>query len=205
MTLSLLTLMLAMSGQAAPPAQPPPPQSVAPAIIQKTPAAPRKVYNETADAKAQIEAAVASAAEDDIRVLINWGANDDEACTKYQQVQRAPEVSSKFRDDYKLVYVDVGHLDKNIDLAKSFGVTLAAGSLPHFTILDARGKALAQMSAKALASDADAATFDAKKMGAFLTTHQAPAPPPVGPVFDAALAQAKREGKQVFVWFAAPW
>ena len=204
MTLSLLSLVLAMSGQAAPPAQPPPPV-VAPAIVQKAPPAPRKVYNETADAKAQIAAAVASAAEDDIRVLINWGANDEEACTKYQQVQRAPEVSSKFRDDYKLVYVDVGHLDKNIDLAKSFGVTLAAGALPHFTILDAKGKVLAQMSAPSLASDTDAAAFDAKKMGAFLTTHQAPAPPPVGPVFDAALAQARREGKQVFVWFAAPW
>ena len=204
MTLSLLSLVLAMSGQAAPPAQPPPPV-VAPAIVQKAPPAPRKVYTETADAKAQIAAAVASAAEDDIRVLINWGANDEEACTKYQQVQRAPEVSSKFRDDYKLVYVDVGHLDKNIDLAKSFGVTLAAGALPHFTILDAKGKVLAQMSAPSLASDTDAAAFDAKKMGAFLTTHQAPAPPPVGPVFDAALAQARREGKQVFVWFAAPW
>jgi len=204
MTLSLLSLVLAMSGQAAPP-PPQPPPTVAPAIVQKAPPAPRKVYNETADAKAQIAAAVASAAEDDIRVLINWGANDEEACTKYQQVQRAPEVSSKFRDDYKLVYVDVGHLDKNIDLAKSFGVTLAAGALPHFTILDAKGKVLAQMSAPSLASDTDAAAFDAKKMGAFLTTHQAPAPPPVGPVFDAALAQARREGKQVFVWFAAPW
>jgi hypothetical protein len=204
MTLSLLSLVLAMSGQAAPP-PPQPPPTVAPAIVQKAPPAPRKVYNETADAKAQIAAAVASAAEDDIRVLINWGANDEEACTKYQQVQRAPEVSSKFRDDYKLVYVDVGHLDRNIDLAKSFGVTLAAGALPHFTILDAKGKVLAQMSATSLASDTDAAAFDAKKMGAFLTTHQAPAPPPVGPVFDAALTQAKREGKQVFVWFAAPW
>jgi hypothetical protein len=204
MTLAMLSLALTMSGQAAPPAQQPPP-TVAPATIQKTPAVPRKVYNETADAKAQIDAAVKTAAEDDIRVLINWGANDDEACTKYQQVQRAPEVSSKFRDDYKLVSVDVGHLDKNVDLAKSFGVTLAAGALPQFTILDARGKVLAQLSAKSLASDTDPAAFDAKKMGAFLTTHQAPAPPPVGPVFDAALAQAKREGKQVFVWFAAPW
>jgi len=204
MTLALLSLVLAMSGQTAPP-PPPPPPTVAPATVQKPPAAPPKVYNETADAKAQIDAAVASAAEDDIRVLINWGANDDEACTRYQQVQRAPEVASKFRDDYKRVSVDVGHLDKNIDLAKSFGVTLAAGALPHFTILDARGKVLAQMSAKGLASDTDPAAFDAKKMGAFLTTHQAPAPPPAGPVFEAALAQAKREGKQVFVWFAAPW
>jgi hypothetical protein len=204
MTLSVLSLILAMSGQAAPPPQPPPP-SVAAAVIQKAPPAPRKLYNETADAKAQIAAAVTSAAEDDIRVLVNWGANDDALCATFPLVQRAPEMSKKFSDEYKLVYVDVGHLDKNLDLAKSFGVTLAAGALPHFTILDAKGKVLAQMSAKSLASDTDAAAFDAKKTAAFLTTHQAPAPPPVGPVFDAALTQAKREGKQVFVWFAAPW
>jgi hypothetical protein len=204
MTLSLLSLVLAMSGQTAPPPQQPPP-SVSPAIIQKAPAAPRKLYNDTADAKAQITAALTSAAEDEIRVLINWGANDDELCATFPQVQRAPEMSRKFSDEYKLVYVDVGHLDKNLDLAKSFGVTLAAGALPHFTVLNAKGGVLAQISGRSLAGEAGSAALDAKKTAAFLTTHQAPAPPDAVQTFSAALAQAKREDREVFLWFAAPW
>jgi len=204
MTLSLLSLVLAMSGQTAPPPQQPPP-AAAPAIVQKAPPAPRKLYNETADAKTQIAAAIKSAAIDDIRILINWGANDDELCAKFPQVQRAPEMSKKFSDDYKLVSVDVGHLDKNLELAKSFGVTLTAGALPHFTVLDAKGTVLAQATGKELVSQADPVTFDAKKTAAFLTKHQAPAPPDALPVFSSALALAKRENKEVFLWFAAPW
>ncbi|MCX6538440.1 MAG: hypothetical protein NT151_05830 [Acidobacteria bacterium] len=204
MTLFLLSLVLAMSGQTAPPAQPPPP-TVAPAIVQKAPPAPRKLYNETADAKALIAAALKSAAEDDIRVLINWGANDDALCATFLQEQRSTAVSLKIRDDYKLVYVDVGHFDKNLDLAKSFGVTLTAGALPHFTVLDAKGAVLAQMSGKNMANEVDPAALDGKKLAAFLTKYQAPAPAEALAVFTSAVAQAKREDKEVFLWFAAPW
>ena len=203
MALSLV-LLLALGGQVAPP-PPPPPPTAAPAVVQKAPPAPRKMYNETADAKAQITTAIPHVAEDGIRVLINWGANDDALCASFSQVARAPEVSKEFRDEYELVYVDVGHLDKNLDLAKSFGVTLAAGALPHFTVLDAKGKTLAQMPGRNLVSDTDPAVLDAKKMAAFLTAQQAPAPPDARPVLTTALAQAKREDKEVFLWFAAPW
>ncbi|MCX6545885.1 MAG: thioredoxin family protein [Acidobacteria bacterium] len=204
MTLPLLSLLLAMSGQTPPPPQQPPP-TVAPAVVQKAPPAPRKVYNETADAKAQISTALKAAAEDDIRVLINWGSNDDELCAKFTEARRAPEVSKQFTDHYKLVYVDVGHVDKNLDLAKSFGVTLAAGALPHLTVLDAKGRVLAQASGKGLVSDAEPVGFDAKKTVAFLTKNQAPPPPDAVATFAAALAQATRETKEVFLWFAAPW
>jgi thioredoxin-related protein len=204
MTLPLLSLLMAMSGQAAPLPQQPPP-SVAPAIVQKAPPAPRKLYNETADAKAQIAAALKSAAEDDIRVLVNWGANDAALCATFPQVQRAPEVSRKFADHYKLVYVDVGRLDNNVELAKSLGATLTAGSLPHFTVLDAKGAALAQVPGSDLVTGTDPAALDANKVAAFLTKYQAPAPPDALPAFAAALARAKRENKQVFLWFAAPW
>ena len=204
MILPVFPLLLAMSGQTAPPPQQPPPP-VAPAIIQKAPAAPRKLYNETADAKAQIDTALKSAAEDEIRVLINWGANDDAFCATFPQVMRAPEMSKKFSDQYKLVYVDVGGLDKNQDLAKQYNTSLTADALPHFTVLDARGTVLAQASGKELAGDTQPAALDAKKTAAFLTKYQAPPPPDALPTFTTALTQAKREHKEVFLWFAAPW
>jgi hypothetical protein len=200
MVLHLLPLILAMSGQA----PPPPPQQGVPAATVAT-KAPRKIYNETDDARAAIATAVAGAEESDIRVLINWGANDDERCTTLTQVQRSPEISTPrfFSDEYKLVSVDVGHLDKNMDVAATYAAKPAAGALPYFTILDAHGKVLANASAKELAGD-DPATIDPKKVAAFLGKYQAPAPE-ADPPFRAALSQAKKDGKYVFLWFTAPW
>jgi len=204
MVLHLLSLMLFVSGQAPPPQAPPQPST--PAVVAARPAqAPRKIYNDTADAKEQIATAIAAAAEDDIRVLINWGANDDERCTKFPQVQRAPEISGPrfFSDEYRVVYVDVGHADKNLDVAKAYGARPAAGALPYFTVLDKTGKVLAGASAPDLAGG-DPAAFDPKKVAAFLTTYQAPAPD-ADPAFQAALSQSKKDGKDVFLWFSAPW
>jgi hypothetical protein len=204
MVLPLLPLLVMMSGQA-PPA---PPSQQAPAVVapagQARPA--RKLYNETADAKAQIETAIKAAAEDDIRVLVNWGANDDERCTKFAQAQRSPEISGPafFSDEFKPVYVDVGHLDKNMDLAQAYGAKPSAGALPYVTVLDKAGKVLAGASASEFASEADPTATDPKKLAAFLAKHQAAAPD-AGPQFQAALSQAKKDGKYVFLWFSAPW
>jgi hypothetical protein len=208
MVLQILPLVLAMSGQATPPPQqaPPPPQQTTPAaVLTRQPQAPRKVYNETADAKAQIATAIAAAEESDIRVLINWGANDDERSTKFTQVQRAPEIATPrfFSDEYKLVYVDIGRFDKNMDVAAAYGAKPAAGALPYFTILDETGKVLANASAAEMAGD-DPSTVDPKKFASFLAKHQAPAPD-ADPPFRAALSQAKKDGKYVFLWFSAPW
>jgi hypothetical protein len=201
MVFHLLPLMLAMSGQAPPQAPPPAPPTVAVRQAQ----APRKIYNETADARAQIATAVAAAAEDDIRVLINWGSNDDERCTKFSQVQRAPGIAGPrfFSDEYKVVNVDVGHADKNLDVANAYGAKPAAGALPYFTVLNNAGKPIAGASALDMAGD-DAAALDPKKLAVFLAAHQAP-PPDAAPPFRAALSQAKKDGKYVFLWFSAPW
>jgi thioredoxin 1 len=206
MVLHLLPLVLAMSGQAPPPPQQAPPQQTTPAtVVARAVQAPRKIYNETSDAKSQIATAIAAADESEIRVLINWGANDDERCTKFSQAQRAPEISGPrfFSDEYKVVYVDVGRADKNMDVAASYGAKPAPGALPYLTILDRSGKVLAGASSADMAGD-DPAAFDPKKIATFLTTYQAPAPD-ADPPFQAALSQAKKDGRYVFLWFSAPW
>jgi len=207
MFLSALPFLLAMSGQAvAPPQQAPPPQTAPAAAVQRpaTPAAPRKIYNDTADARAAIAAAVASAAEDGIRVLVNWGANDNARCASFGAAQRDPAFGVKMSDEYKVVYVDVGQGDKNADLLQSYGVKFAADALPLLTVLDVKGKVVAQASGTALAA-ADPLKLDGGKTGAFLKQHQAAPPPPAQPQLNAAFAEARRGDKQVFVWFAAPW
>jgi len=205
MVLNLLPLVVLMSGQS----PPPPPQEVKPAIVlpAKPAQAPRKVYPDAPDdnPKARIETAVKAAAEDDIRVLVVWGANDDERSSKFPAVQRAKEMTATrwFSDEYKLVYVDVGHLDKNLDVASVYGARPVAGSLPYFTVLDPKGKALANVASTEL-TGTDPAAVDPGKMATLLARHQAPAPD-ADPPFRAALSQAKKDGKYVFLWFTAPW
>jgi hypothetical protein len=199
------TLLL---GQASPPAQAPPPDVVMPMIIAarqaQQPTQAPKTYNEQADAKQAIADKVKRAAIDGIRVLINWGANDDPLCAKFLLAQKPPAVSSKFfADEYVPVYVNVGNLDKNLDLAKSYGVTLTAGNLPALTILDTTGKVVANASARDfLGGTRDA--FSSPLISTFYTKHQAP-PPNDTAKFEAAVSKAKKDGKTVFVWFSAPW
>jgi hypothetical protein len=210
MLLQVVPLVLMMGVQAPPNA---PPQQAPPAApVQRPAPAPRKIYSETADAKAQIAAALKIAAQDGIPVLINWGANDDENCTKFQQAlyggtpsisPAAQQMRQKLSSEYRLVTVDVGHLDKNQDLVKAYQVSLEAGALPHLTVLDGTGKVLAQQSSRDFAAGGPSA-FDSEKILTFLTKYQSPAPD-AAPLFRAALEKGKREGKTVFVWFSAPW
>jgi hypothetical protein len=204
MLVSAVALLLTLAGQAPPPSPTPPP---------KPAQGPPKLYNETADARAQIDGALKAAADDDIRVLINWGANDDEACAKFQQdlvgrgsTHTAYEtIRTKLSNEYRYLRVDVGRLDKNVDLAATYGVRLSPGALPHLTVLDKQGKVLAQQPAQQLAASAGApSAYDPDKIAAFLRQHQV-APVAADPLLAAALAEAKRDGKYVFLWFSAPW
>jgi hypothetical protein len=202
MVFHLLPLLLAMGGEAPPQA---PPQTPPAVVTTRPPQAPRKLFNETTDAKTLIATAVAAAAGDDIRVLIVWGSNDDERSVNWPKVQRDPAVSGPrfFSDEYKVVYVDVGRADKNLDVATGYGMTLAVTALPSFTVLDMAGRPIGRASAADF-SAADPASLDPRKVSAFLAAHQAPAPDAEPPV-KAALSLARKDGKYVFLWFSAPW
>jgi hypothetical protein len=205
MLVPVVPLLLMLAGQA--------PQQAAPAPVRPPQQAPPKLYNETADARAQIGAALKAAAEADIRVLLNWGANDDEACTRFQQdmsgrgsTNPAYEIiRTKLSNEYRYVRVDVGHLDKNLDLAATYGVKLSAGALPHLTVLDKQGTVLAQQPSQPfMAAPGGPTVYDPEKIAAFLKQHQV-APVAADPLLSAALAEARRDGKYVFLWFSAPW
>jgi len=194
--LHCLTCVLALSlltacGQSPPPAQ-------------RTAAPPP--FDEKADAKAAIHAALERTADDGIRVLITWGANGDKGSTQFLAAVREPSVlqSALFMDEYRNVNVDVGHLDRNIDLAKNYGATLNENALPALTVLDSAGKVLANTDASALRSGANPAGIDPAKVIAFLNLHKAAAPD-AAVLFDAAVTQAKKGNKNVFAWFSAPW
>lgn len=195
----VLTLVAPTTGQ-----PPPKPVLPAPAPVVRQAVTRPPIY--TTDIKDRMARALELADVDDTRVLISWGTNDNEWCRKFTETTRLPEVrTTRFESvEYHVVNVDVGKLDKNLDLAKQYGVTLKEELLPMLTVLDQHGKVIAQASAPDFISPGKPDVFDPAKVAAFFTLHQAPAPDAIAP-FEAAVKRAKAEGKHVFVWFSAPW
>lgn len=169
---------------------------------EKKPAKQEQVYDEAADAKARLAAAIARAKQENKRVLVQWGANWCGWCKLlHATLRKDASLSRKLMYEYEVVRVDVGRFDKNTDLAKQYGVDL--GSIPRLTVLDGDGKPLAQHDTGEFETK-DPVGHDPKKVLAFLEAHQAK-PLEAKAVRDAAFARAAQEEKRVFLHFGAPW
>ncbi|MFO0837742.1 MAG: thioredoxin family protein [Phycisphaerae bacterium] len=170
--------------------------------------AKKPVYDEHADAKTQIAAALARAGKENRRVLIQWGGNWCPWCIKLHALfGENREIARELEYEYEIVYVDSGKPQgKNVDLASTYGANLAKHGYPFLTILDADGKALANQESSPLEVDGKRveAGHDPAKVLALLKKHEA-APRDATKTLDAALARAKTEQKTAFVHFGAPW
>jgi thiol-disulfide isomerase/thioredoxin len=185
-----------------------PPAAPVPAAGQPLPTrAPQpKIYDEAADAKVQIAEAVAKAAKNNRRVLVQWGANWCGWCRQLHELFATDgDIKKKLMYEYDVVLIDVGHFDKNMDLAAGYGADLKKNGLPFLTVLDGTGKAIANQETGALENKGEGAKgHDKAKVMAFLTEHQAEYPA-AADVLAAGMAQATKEHKQVFLHFGAPW
>src|SRR5438477_12655033 len=97
------------------------------------------MYNETADAKAEIKQALAQAATRGVPVLVIFGANWCGDCkildVAIKQGTSAPLVAKAF----KVVKVNVGRFDRNVDIAQSYGVPLENG-IPAVAVLSPKNQ-----------------------------------------------------------------
>jgi len=113
-------------------------------------------YDEAADAKAEIRAALADASRAKVPVLVVFGANWCGDCKildlAFKEGAAAPLIAKNFR----VVKVNVGKFDHNVDVAESYGVPLKSG-IPAVAILSAKGKVVYATKAGELA--------DARNMG----------------------------------------
>ncbi len=180
--------------------------TLAPAQVATKKPAKKDLYDETADAGQQVAAALESAARDERRVLIQWGADWCGWCHLLSGTfEKDAEVRRKLQYEYEHIHVDVGRFDKHLDIAEKYGAQFKKEGVPYLTILDARGNVIA---------NAETAQFEAKEEGVqahdplllleFLTEHQAPYRKAQG-VLDAALADAKAKERRVLLTFGAPW
>ena len=129
------------------------------------PALAPKVYDESADAKADVAAAVAKARKEKKRVLVTLGANWCGWCRLLDRLFTQDEkVSAELSRAYVPVKVDVGRMTKNLDLAASWGADPKKG-VPLLVVLDGKGKAVKVQDTAALEAGKG---YDVEKVVAFL-------------------------------------
>ena len=116
----------------------------------------RKPYNESADAKAEVRAALDSAKAGNKTVLIVFGANWCGDCKLLDMEMHQGELARLVKDRLVVVKVDVGRFDRNLDVANQYGKILKNG-VPSVALVRADGSVAYQTNGGELA--------DARKMG----------------------------------------
>lgn len=101
----------------------------------------RNVYSDTADAHAEIRDALARAAHEHKRVLLDFGGNWCGDCQVLDIYFHREPNADLLAKNFILVDVNVGKYDKNLDLAKKYDIPLQKG-VPALAILDAQGHLL---------------------------------------------------------------
>ena len=112
----------------------PPPQVTAADLHQPLP----KPYNETANASAEVDAALARAKLSGKRVLLDLGGNWCGDCRFLAGVLDIPAVKTFVESNFEIVFVDVGRFDKNLEIPARFGAPKPKG-VPTILVLDANG------------------------------------------------------------------
>jgi len=100
--------------------------------------APRHIYSETANPKADIAAGLAKAKREHKRVILDFGGDWCPDCQVLDIYFRQPENAKLMQKHFVLVHVWIGQMDRNIDLAAKYGVPIFKG-VPALAVLAADG------------------------------------------------------------------
>jgi len=98
-------------------------------------------FDPAADAMMDVDAALAAARASGRRVLLALGGNWCHDSRGLAAKFREPELAALIDAGYELVWVDVGYRDRNLDVARRFGVDALYGT-PTVLILSPEGKLL---------------------------------------------------------------
>ena len=116
----------------------------------------RKPYNEAADAKAEVGAALKSAAAQNKATLLVFGANWCGDCKVLDMEMHQGELARLVDTKLNVVKIDTGRNDKNTDLIAQYGNATKKG-IPSVVLLNSAGKVVYQTDGGELA--------DARHMG----------------------------------------
>jgi thioredoxin-related protein len=99
------------------------------------------LYPANADAKQEIAQAIAAADKENKRVLLVFGGNWCLDCHVLENAFQQPRVAPVLKQNFKVVHVDIGEYDKNLDIAKKYHIPLEKG-VPSVAVLNRHGERL---------------------------------------------------------------
>jgi thioredoxin 1 len=101
-------------------------------------------YDEKADASKQVAAALAEASKTGKSIVLIFGANWCPDCRALDAQMHKPELPAIVEKNFVVVKIDVGRMNKNVELAQKYGVPVKRG-IPALAVLDSQGKLLYAM------------------------------------------------------------
>jgi thioredoxin 1 len=101
----------------------------------------RIIYSATADPHADIAQAIKTATAQHKHIILDFGGNWCGDCQVLDIYFHQQPNLPLLENNYVLVHVDVGHLDKNTDVAERYGIPLKRG-VPALAVLDEHGHLL---------------------------------------------------------------
>lgn len=107
----------------------------------KQPLALVPIFSDSADARSDIQKALARAKQQKKRVLLDFGANWCFDCHVLDTAFESRDIAPLLTKNFIVVHVDVGQYDKNLDLAQQYQIPLDQG-IPALAVLSADGKLL---------------------------------------------------------------
>ena len=107
-------------------------------------AAEKPLYDEKADAHQQVAAALDEASKGHKNIILIFGANWCPDCHALDDNMHKAELAALIEKNFVVVKIDVGRMDKNVDVARKYAVPVRRG-IPALAVLDSKGKVLYAM------------------------------------------------------------
>ena len=117
-------------------------------VVQRTPVTKLKqpldrkeIYNASMDAHEEVAEAVKKAGAEHKRVLVVFGGNWCFDCHVLDEAFHSADIAPTLNRSFVVIHVDIGQMDKNLDIAKKYDIPLERG-VPAIAVLDSDGKLL---------------------------------------------------------------
>ena len=101
----------------------------------------RQIYPDPAQAKADLAAALKTAAQTHKRILLDFGGDWCGDCQVLDLYFHDDKNLPILEANFILVHVNIGHMDANVDIAEKYGIPLHKG-VPALAVLSEKGALL---------------------------------------------------------------
>ncbi|SEC14545.1 thioredoxin family protein [Terriglobus roseus] len=117
------------------------PAKVKPPVVTTPPAVKAHLYDDDADPNKLIAAGLKQAKKEHKRVILDFGGDWCGDCQVLDIYMHRQPNWDLLNNNFVVVHISVGHIDKNLEIGERYGVALSKG-VPALAVLDANGKAL---------------------------------------------------------------